>query len=115
MPPTNSHRSVEEITKVMDKYGFLGHTAGFVTDHASTNMYPHLYFDPTDKEEEEKIVRAHDELAVTLFKTGAVPFKLAHFWKDKMSGTETYMEFLSMLKEAIDSREIMNKGVLGGI
>ena len=113
--PTNSHRSVEEITKVMDKYGFLGHTAGFVTDHASTNMYPHLYFDPTDKEEEEKIVRAHDELAVTLFKTGAVPFKLAHFWKDKMSGTETYMEFLSMLKEAIDSREIMNKGVLGGI
>ena len=52
---------------------------------------------------------------MTLFKTGAVPFKLAHFWKDKMSGTETYMEFLSMLKEAIDSREIMNKGVLGGI
>ncbi len=113
--PTNSHRSVEEITKVMDKYGFLGHTAGFVTDHASTNMYPHLYFDPTDKEEEEKIVRAHDELAVTLFKTGAVPFKLAPFWKDKMSGTETYMEFLSKLKEAIDAGEIMNKGVLGGI
>ncbi len=113
--PTNSHRSVEEITKVMDKYGFLGHTAGFLTDHASTNMYPHLYFDPVDPEDEKKIVDAHDELAVTLFKTGAVPFKLAPFWKDKMEGTETYMEFLERLKNAIDPNGIMNKGVLGGI
>jgi FAD/FMN-containing dehydrogenase len=113
--PTNSHRSVEEITKVMDKYGFLGHTAGFLTDHASTNMYPHLYFDPIDREEEDKIIKAHDELAVTLFKTGAVPFKLAPFWKDKMSGTETYMDFLLKLKEAIDPNKIMNRGVLGGI
>ncbi len=113
--PTNSHRSVEEITKVMDKYGFLGHTAGFLTDHASTNMYPHLYFDPTDPEDEQKIVDAHDELAITLFKTGAVPFKLAPFWEGKMEGTERYMEFLKRLKHTIDPNNIMNKGVLGGI
>ena len=113
--PTNSHRSVEEITKVMDKYGFLGHTAGFVTGHASTNMYPHLYFDPVDPEDEAKIVEAHDELASTLFKTGAVPFKLAPFWKGRMEGTEKYMEFLSQLKRAIDPNNIMNPGVLGGI
>ncbi|MFW9919786.1 MAG: FAD-binding oxidoreductase [Candidatus Thorarchaeota archaeon] len=113
--PMNSHRSVEEISKVMDKYGFLGHTAGFLTDHSSTNMYPHLYFDPVDSEDERKIVDAHDELAVTLFKTGAVPFKLAPFWKDKMDGTETYMALLEKLKNAIDPNDIMNKGVLGGI
>ncbi len=113
--PTNSHRSVEEITKVMDKYGFLGHTAGFVTGHASTNMYPHLYFDPVDPEDEAKIVEAHDELASTLYKTGAVPFKLAPFWKGQMEGTENYMEFLSQLKRAIDPNNIMNPGVLGGI
>ncbi len=113
--PVNIHRSVEEITKVMDKYGFLGHTAGFFTDHASANMYPHLYFDPTDQEDEQKIVDAHDELAVTLYKTGAVPFKLAPFWKDKMEGTEKYMEFLKKIKDTIDPNGIMNRGVLGGI
>ncbi len=113
--PTNAHRSVEEITKVMDKYGFLGHTAGFMTGHASTNMYPQLYFDPVDQEDEDKIVTAHDELAATLYKTGAVPFKLAPFWKGLMEGTENYMEFLGRLKKAIDPNDIMNKGVLGGI
>ena len=113
--PTNAHRSVEEISKVMDKYGFLGHTAGFVTGHTSANMYPHLYFDPVDPEDEEKIVKAHDELASTLYKTGAVPFKLAPFWEGVMEGTETYMEFLKRLKNAIDPNDIMNKGVLGGI
>ena len=113
--PTNAHRSVEEITKVMDKYGFLGHTAGFLTGHASTNMYPHLYFDPIDSEEETKIVQAHDELASILYKTGAVPFKLAPYWKGLMEGTESYMEFLSQLKRVIDPNYIMNKGVLGGI
>ncbi|MFW9848151.1 MAG: FAD-binding oxidoreductase [Candidatus Thorarchaeota archaeon] len=113
--PTNAHRSVEEITKVMDNYGFLGHTAGFMTGHASTNMYPHLYFDPVDPEDEEKIITAHDELASTLYKTGAVPFKLAPFWKGLMEGTENYMEFLTRLKNAIDPNNIMNKGVLGGI
>ncbi|MHA1908003.1 MAG: hypothetical protein ACW98Y_11955 [Candidatus Thorarchaeota archaeon] len=78
-------------------------------------MYPHLYFDPIDPEDEEKIVTAHDELASTLYKTGAVPFKLAPFWKGLMEGTENYMEFLSQLKRAIDPNDIMNKGVLGGI
>ena len=99
----------------MDKYGFLGHTAGFMTGHASTNMYPHLYFDPIDTEDEEKIVAAHDELASTLYTTGAVPFKLAPFWEGVMEGTESYMELLTRLKKAIDPNNIMNKGVLGGI
>ncbi|MGQ4910773.1 MAG: FAD-binding oxidoreductase [Candidatus Thorarchaeota archaeon] len=113
--PTNSHRSVEEITKVMDKYGFLGHTAGFATGHASFNAYPHLYFDVQDKEEEDKIRTAHRELAETLFKTGAVPFKLAEYWKDAMSGMDDYNRFLKGLKETMDPKGIMNRRVLGGI
>ena len=99
----------------MDKHGFLGHTAGFATGHASMNMYPHLYFDVQDKEEEEKIRVAHQELAKALFRTGAVPFKLASFWKDAMEGMDDYLAFLRLLKKTIDPDEIMNPRVLGGI
>jgi glycolate oxidase len=113
--PTNSHRSVEEITAVMDKYGFLGHTAGFLSGHSTMNMYPHLYFDPLDKEEEEKIKTAHDELASTVYKTGAVPFKLAEYWGGRMEGTDTYMAVLATIKNTIDPNGIMNPRVLGGI
>ncbi|MFW9967253.1 MAG: FAD-binding oxidoreductase [Candidatus Thorarchaeota archaeon] len=113
--PTNSHRSVEEITAVMDKYGFLGHTAGFLSGHSSMNMYPHLYFDPLDKDEEYKIRTAHDELAKTVYQTGAVPFKLAPYWEGKMPGTEDYMNLLKIIKTIVDPNGILNPGVLGGI
>jgi FAD/FMN-containing dehydrogenase len=78
--PTNWHRSVEEIWEVMDKYGILGQTAGFLTGDSSYNFYPQLYFDPMDEEDEQKVRSAHKELAHRLFKTGAVPFKLAPYW-----------------------------------
>ncbi|MFW9845615.1 MAG: FAD-binding oxidoreductase [Candidatus Thorarchaeota archaeon] len=113
--PTNSHRSVEEITAVMDKYGFLGHTAGFLSGHSSMNMYPHLYFDPLDKDEEQKIRMAHDELAETVYGTGAVPFKLAPYWEGKMEGTEEYMSLLKAIKTFLDPKGILNPRVLGGI
>ena len=102
----------------MDEAGFLGHTAGFVTGHSSMNMYPHLYYDPTDQEEQDKIVRTHKLLATDLYKIGAVPFKLAPYWKDVLKGEPTidsYMEFLSRIKQVIDPKGFMNKGVLGGI
>ncbi|UCE10545.1 MAG: FAD-binding oxidoreductase [Candidatus Thorarchaeota archaeon] len=113
--PTNVHRSVEEITKIMDKYAFLGHTAGFASGHSSMNMYPQFYWDPVDEEERKKVVGALKELAGNLYKAGAVPFKLASYWDGLMEGTETYMELLRRLKETIDPNGIMNKGVLGGI
>ncbi len=113
--PTNAHRSVEEIRRVMDEYGFLGHTAGFASGHSSFNAYPHLYFDPQDFEDEQKIRDAHNELAKTLFKTGAVPFKLAPYWADAIEGMDTYMSLLEKIKKAIDSKGIMNPRVLGGI
>ena len=113
--PTNSHRSVDEINVAMDKYGFLGHTAGFHTGHASFNCYPHLYFDVQEEEEEQKIRDAHRELAVTLYKTGAVPFKLAPYWEEAMEGVSDYMELLSLIKMTFDGSGMMNKDVLGGI
>ena len=113
--PRNSHRSVEEITAAMDEHGFLGHTAGFLSGHSTMNMYPHFYFDPLDKEEDHMIRAAHDELATTLYKTGAVPFKLAEYWKGRMDGMEDYMNLLSAIKEALDPNGILNPGVLGGI
>jgi FAD/FMN-containing dehydrogenase len=113
--PTNSHRSVDEINKVMDKYGFLGHTAGFQSGHASFNCYPHLYFDVQEKEEEQKICDAHRELAKTLYRTGAVPFKLAEYWGEALEGVDEYMGLLQRIKKTFDPRGIMNKGVMGGI
>ena len=113
--PTNSHKSVDIIMEAMDKYKFLGHTAGFHTGHSSMNMYPHLYFDPQDKEEEKQVVDAHREIAKSLFRSGAVPFKLAEFWKDAIEDMDDYMAFLKLLKNTIDPNNIMNPGVLGGI
>ena len=113
--PTNSHKSVDIIMEAMDKYRFLGHTAGFHTGHSSMNLYPHLYFDPQDKEEENKVVEAHKEIAKTLFRSGAVPFKLAEYWKDAIEDMDDYMAFLKLLKNTIDPSNIMNPGVLGGI
>jgi len=113
--PKNAHRSVEEIRDVMEKYGFIGHTAGFASGHSSFNAYPHLYFDPQDPEEEQKIRDAHKELAKTLFKTGAVPFKMAPYWADAIEGMDNYMTFLELVKKTIDSKGIMNPRVLGGL
>jgi glycolate oxidase len=113
--PTNAHKSVDIIMEAMDKYRFLGHTAGFHTGHSSMNLYPHLYFDPQDKEEERKVVEAHKEIAKTLFRSGAVPFKLAEYWKDAIEDMDDYMAFLKLLKNTIDPTNIMNPGVLGGI
>ncbi len=112
--PTNAHQSIEEIRRVMDKYGFLGHTAGFVTGHSSFNAYPHLYFDPQDPEDEQKIRDAHKELAKTLFKTGAVPFKMAEYWSDAIEGMDNYMALLELVKKTIDSQKIMSPRKLGG-
>ena len=113
--PTNAHESIEEIRRVMNKYGFLGHTAGFATGHSSFNAYPHLYFDPQDPEDEQKIRDGHKELAKTLFKTGAVPFKLAEYWSDAIEGMDNYMALLALVKKTIDSQNIMSRRKLGGI
>ena len=113
--PTNSHKSVDLIMEAMDKYRFLGHTAGFQSGHSSMNMYPHLYFDPQDKEEEQLVIDAHKELLKILFRSGAVPFKLAEYWKDGIEDMDEYMAFLKHLKNGIDPNNIMNPGVLGGI
>lgn len=113
--PTNSHKSVDLIMEVMDRYGFIGHTAGFQTGHSSMNMYPHMYFDPQDREEEQKVRDGHRELAKALFKSGAVPFKLAEYWKDAIEDMDDYMAFLKLIKNTIDPNNIMNPGVLGGI
>ncbi|MFW9907289.1 MAG: FAD-binding oxidoreductase [Candidatus Thorarchaeota archaeon] len=114
-PPSSWHRSVKEIWEVMDKYGILGHTAGLLTGTSSYNFYPHLYFDPQDAEEEEKVRAAHKDLAKRLFKTGAVPFKLAPYWIDGVSEMGSYLDFIRKLKDSIDPNGIMNPGVLGGI
>ncbi len=113
--PTNAHQSVEVIRRAMDKYGFLGHTAGFVSGHSSFNAYPHLYFDPQDPEDEQKIRDAHKELAKSLFKTGAVPFKMAEYWSDAIEGMDSYMALLELVKKTIDSQKIMSPRKLGGI
>jgi len=113
--PSNWHRSIEEIWSVMDKYGILGHTAGFLTGHSSYNYYPQLYFDPVDEEEEQRVREAHKELSQRLFRTGAVPFKLAPYWVQGVSEMERYLEFVKVLKKTVDPKNIMNPGVLGGI
>ncbi|MFW9919787.1 MAG: FAD-linked oxidase C-terminal domain-containing protein, partial [Candidatus Thorarchaeota archaeon] len=91
------------------------HTAGFLTGNSSYNYYPQLYFDPEDEEEEQRVREAHRELSQRLFKTGAVPFKLAPYWVQGVSEMEQYLEFVRTLKRTIDPNGIMNPGVLGGI
>jgi FAD/FMN-containing dehydrogenase len=110
--PTNWHKSMEAVWAVMDEYSILGHTAGFQSGHASYNWYPQLYFDPQDKEEEERIREAHRDLAQRLFKTGAVPFKLAGYWVDGISEMDSYLRFLNKVKKHIDPNEILNPGII---
>jgi len=113
-PLSNWHKSMDALWAVMDQYGIIGHTAGFQSDR-SYNFYPQLYYDPQDKEEEERVKEAHRDLSQRLFKTGAVPFKLTGYWKDAIEGMDDYMTFLKLLKTTIDPNNIMNPGVLGGI
>ena len=111
--PSNWHRSIEEIWAVMDKYGLLGHTAGFQSGHSSYNFYPHLYFDPQDKDEEMKVREAHRDLAQRLFKTGAVPFKLAPYWIEDVEEMKDYLNLIKTLKRVMDPNNIMNPGIFG--
>ena len=107
------HKSMNELWAIMDQYGILGHTAGFQSQR-SYNFYPQLYYDPQDKEEEEKVIEAHRDLSKRLFKTGAVPFKLAEYWKDAIEGMDDYMAFLKQIKSMIDPNNILNPGLLEG-
>ena len=113
-PLANWYKSMKAIWEVMDQYGILGQTAGFQSQR-SYNFYPQLYYDPQDKEEEERVIAAHKDLSKRLFKTGAVPFKLTEYWKDAIEGMDDYMAFLKQIKNTIDPNNIMNPGVLGGI
>jgi len=113
--PSRWHRTLEELWRIFDDFGVLGHTAGFQSDHASYNYYPQIYYDPQDEEEENRARAAHKELSKRLFKTGAVPFKLAPYWVDGIIKMESYFDFLRDLKDAIDPNNIMNPGKIPGI
>ncbi len=113
--PSQWHRTIEEMWPLFDEFGVLGHTAGFQSDHSSYNYYPQIFFDPQDKEDMEKARAAHKELAKRLFKTGAVPFKLAQYWIDGIVEMEPYLEFLGNLKREIDPNNIMNPGAVPSI
>jgi FAD/FMN-containing dehydrogenase len=110
-PLVNWYKSMEEIWEVMDQYGILGHTAGFQSQR-SYNFYPQVYYDPQDKEEEEKVIAAHKDLSKKLFKTGAVPFKLARYWLDGISEMDPYLHFLNNIKDDIDPNHILNPGII---
>lgn len=109
---TQWHRTLEEIWPIFDEFGVLGHTAGFQSGHSSYNFYPQIFYDPQDKEDEKRARAAHKELAKRLFKTGAVPFKLAPYWVDGITDMESYMQLLRQLKRSIDPNNIMNPGVI---
>jgi len=111
-PITQWHRTLEEIWPIFDEFGVLGHTAGFQSGHSSYNYYPQIFYDPQDKEDEKKARAAHKELVKRLFKTGAVPFKIAPYWVDGITGMKSYMQLLRQLKESIDPNNIMNPGVI---
>jgi hypothetical protein len=102
---------MDEIWDVMDQYGILGHTAGFQSQR-TYNFYPQLYYDPQDKEEEEKVIAAHRDLSQRLFKTGAVPFKLASYWVDGISEMDSYLQFLYRFKTDIDKNDILNPRII---
>ncbi len=110
--PANWHKSVEAIWQVMDKYGILGHTAGFQSGHSSYNFYPHLYYFPDDPEEKEKVRKAHKELARILLETGAVPFKLSSYWIEGMASMKPYLRMIQSIKRVLDPNNIMNPGIL---
>lgn len=113
--PSQWHRTIEEMWPIFDEFGVLGHTAGFQSGHSSYNYYPQIFFDPQDKDDEEKAKAAHKELAKRLFKTGAVPFKLAPYWVDGITQMDSYLDFVKSLKHAIDPNGIMNPGTIPGI
>ena len=113
-PIRSWEKSREKIWEVIEKQGILGHTAGFQSGHGSYNYYPQLYFDPQDKEEMEKTKEAHKELVKELFKTGAVPFKLAPYWIDGIQEMKPYLALFRSIKSTIDPNNIMNPGVLEG-
>jgi FAD/FMN-containing dehydrogenase len=113
-PISSWEKSRERIWAMMDKHGILGHTAGFQSGHVSYNYYPQLYFDPQDSEDLEKTKAAHKELVKELFKTGAVPFKLAPYWVDGIEAMEPYIALLRSIKSTIDPNNIMNPGLLEG-
>lgn len=110
--PSQWHRTLEELWPIFDEFGVLGHSAGFQSDHSSYNYYPQIFYDPQDESDEEKARAAHKELSKRLFKTGAVPFKLAPYWIDGITEMDSYFEFLADLKAAIDPKGIMNPQVL---
>ena len=110
-PLSNWHKSMDAIWAVMDQYGILGHTAGFQAGH-TYNFYPQLYYDPQDKEEEGRVIEAHRDLSQRLFKTGAVPFKLAGYWIDGISEMDTYLQFLNRIKTHVDPNEMLNPGII---
>jgi hypothetical protein len=110
-PLSSWHKSMDEIWAVMDQYGILGHTAGFQSQR-TYNFYPQLYYDPQDKDEEEKVLAAHRDLSQRLFKTGAVPFKLASYWVDGISEMDTYLQFLHRFKTDIDKNNILNPEII---
>lgn len=106
------HRTLEEMWPIFDEFGVLGHTAGFQSGHSSYNYYPQIYYDPQDEEDEGKAKAAHKELAKRLFKTGAVPFKLAPYWIDGITEMEPYLEFLKGFRSAIDPNNIMSPSAI---
>lgn len=110
-PLLNWHKTMDLMWAVMDEYGILGHTAGFQSQR-SYNFYPQLYYDPQDKEEEEKVIEAHRDLSRRLFKTGAVPFKLAGYWIEGISEMDSYLQFLNTIKDDIDPNQILNPGII---
>lgn len=102
---------MEALWAVMDQYGILGHTAGFQAGY-TYNFYPQLYYDPQDQEEEGRVIEAHRDLSQRLFKTGAVPFKLAGYWIDGISEMDTYLQFLNRIKTHVDPNEMLNPGII---
>jgi FAD/FMN-containing dehydrogenase len=110
-PLSSWHKTMDALWAVMDQYGILGHTAGFQSQR-TYNFYPQLYYDPQDNEEEERVKEAHRDLSQRLFKTGAVPFKLAGYWIEGISEMDSYLNFLYKVKKNIDPNEIMNSGII---
>ncbi len=112
--PSSWHRVIEKIWEGLDEFGILGHTAGFATGHSSFNFYPHLYFDPADPEEKEKVKKMHSWLAREVFERGAVPFKIAPFWFKDVPEMDEYLRFVKRLKEELDPNNILNPHILRG-
>ncbi|MHA1652741.1 MAG: FAD-binding oxidoreductase [Candidatus Thorarchaeota archaeon] len=112
--PSHWRRVIDVIWEGLDKFGLLGHTAGFATGHASFNFYPHIYFDPADKEDEGKMRQMHSWLAKRLFEVGAVPFKIAPYWFRDVPEMNEYLRLAKRIKKELDPNNILNPRVLGG-